>query len=388
MISHFHEDHINGLLKLLEQLKKYNKNANCVRYLVLPCFTLLDIAVVATRLAIGRKGLDKILDQKERELIQRFIADPVQYLFEDGGVENIILITSNGNEGANEYPSVYNSNPNEDIITDTLETEDVANSSNSIANDHYLPDFIKKQFGNRRFMIKKSQGALLFVDGKVSWYFMFFNDQSLLDRRALEDFYKEILDMHGINSDLSNIFDAKKRPGLLDTYEKHLPKIYKNVKNHNDTTLVVFHAPAVETTVKTMIFTPCRFFDRMEVKCMDFDIHCPCCAQQSLQHTEKNGTLLLGDINLSRVLVKILATHMLSGNKSAVCLVPHHGSNKNWTNDILKHVAKPCSWVVSSGIHGRYGHPDREVVKKFERNPDHHLLWCNEYTSIHIEMHS
>ena len=70
-----------------------------------------------------------------------------------------------------------------------------------------------------------------------------------------------------------------------------------------------------------------------------------------------------------------------------VLLVSHHGSNTASDSGFLEMV-QPRTAVVSAGVNNRYGHPHKEVLKRFKDIcPDTRLLRTDKSGAVSIEMH-
>jgi len=105
----------------------------------------------------------------------------------------------------------------------------------------------------------------------------------------------------------------------------------------------------------------------------------------NLRKFERNGHLLIGDVNLSQKLTEICRHFGFMLPKLSFCNVPHHGAKRNWNKAVLTKVSKKCQWVISSGIANRYGHPSFNVVKDITQNGNPIYL-SNEVNKISTMM--
>ena len=378
MLSHFHEDHINGLFTLLKSLKTDVNIKRRVRRLILPYFTPGDLALMAVRLVTQRKMLD------EGNILE-FLSSPTRYLLENYDIDEILLVSAAGTVGPNNdsSPEMPQETQDEDIMV-ILEPDEEAEHD-------FKHVFFPHTQGGKSVTVKKVKGAIICVSKQKSiskcWTFVFFNDAQTKESDVRGKILAQLREELKIDSwkdwdlqTLRKIFDEGNWQSWKTFYSKHVKT------DPNDSTLVVFHAPTIATTMEVDILKTNRFFDKMERYITRL---CPFYGKRRAIRTMNNGTLLLGDIRLTKKVVEALTTRALVGeHKASVCLVPHHGSYPNWSDEMPKYVAPICAWIVSSGIHGGYGHPDKKLIDTFVNLPDHYLLWCNEYTSIHIEMHS
>lgn len=98
-------------------------------------------------------------------------------------------------------------------------------------------------------------------------------------------------------------------------------------------------------------------------------------------------TLLMGDATCeTERIIKKSAMRAAKG-PIEVLLVSHHGSNTASAPDFLK-LVQPRTAVVSAGVNNRYGHPHKEVLKRFgDICPHTHLLRTDQSGAVSIEMH-
>lgn len=98
-------------------------------------------------------------------------------------------------------------------------------------------------------------------------------------------------------------------------------------------------------------------------------------------------TLLMGDATKeTENFIKKSATKAASG-PIEVLLVSHHGSDTASDPGFLETV-QPRAAVVSAGVNNRYGHPHKEVLKRFkEICPQTGLLRTDKSGAVSIEMH-
>ncbi len=98
-------------------------------------------------------------------------------------------------------------------------------------------------------------------------------------------------------------------------------------------------------------------------------------------------TLLMGDATKeTEGIIKKSAVKAAKGSIE-VLLVSHHGSDTASDSGFIEAV-QPRAAVVSAGVNNRYGHPHKEVLKRFkEMCPHTRLLRTDKSGAVSIEMH-
>lgn len=157
----------------------------------------------------------------------------------------------------------------------------------------------------------------------------------------------------------------------------------------NNTSLCVFHGPKSEMY---------PLFEDMFCSSMDY-FHNHICVRQAYiteNYTNKNfmmdpyynwaarGNLLTGDIDLKvDKRMKEFNNHFsIRKGDTKYLFLPHHGSEKNWNNELLEYCSSTgVSCVTSSGKNSSYGHPSKEVVSKVRNR----LISVNECESFTYE---
>jgi hypothetical protein len=199
------------------------------------------------------------------------------------------------------------------------------------------------------------------------WDFTFFNYKGEIKVEHLEEF-RACLNAFLENRSLTEIIRNRELVGIIK--RKCYSKLVKqgNLKNFNNTSLVLFHRPLNSSFVSVGLNT------------YPYTIHC-------INQTKKLGTLLLGDINLNQTLYELINFFEHRLEKVFFALTPLHGSKKNWNNDILKKIECPTFWVASAGTYNRFGHPSCKIFREISKRkciP----VWCSEINPViyHFEL--
>lgn len=343
VISHFHEDHISGLERIL-------KGVN-VGLVVIPYFTPFERLFIALGTTSSTKGY------------YRFLSDPVEYLLKKG-VERVLIVGGSEGERYGSDKNGYRYNKVVGLYKSLFDCKDDFKLKNVIGKyESGWADFVKDD----KLYIKE-HSLVLKID--FFWIFKFFNYK--LDFAQLLEF-KRCVDDNSItppnSNDIRTIISSKEG-------RDRLKKCYQKIKsNLNDSSLVLYHGPidARETT-----FSP---------KCLSSFPSSVCCCSMCRHLNNRLGHLLTGDINLNDEKYPELVTHFRGFFKDiSVALVPHHGSKHNWNADLKRRIyakcKKPILWCASAGILNQWGHPDLDVVDDIRSFNCFH--WVNEHSRLDI----
>ncbi|MBU7030393.1 MAG: MBL fold metallo-hydrolase [Theionarchaea archaeon] len=384
VISHFHDDHTNGLQSLLR-----NITLNTV---VLPYFTPIERLILALRADFPR-------------WYYTFLRDPVFFFIERGAKKIIIISGDEGERGA--PPIEIPSNPPEgDESTEWMKKVDIERKYFEEIDPRKL-DIRKMDFkrldieGMRTGKDKELEDAILESDPgwkkfigkellvknhdkwiKVSgvWMFRFFNCKLKKEKEKLDEF-KTCLKKKKI--DPSNP-DSIKDAIIKDSLRKKIRECYDETLDEslNNTSLMVYHGPLGDNTSisyincgKGLSFNDCLHFysSKRREKCFHFD-------------RNKMGQFLTGDINLNKdKKYNEIKTHYTNFFGTVMLSqIPHHGSKKNWRSDILHDLGTCNRWVASSGCPNSYGHPHREVILDILEN-ERCFCWSNQHCRFFME---
>lgn len=168
---------------------------------------------------------------------------------------------------------------------------------------------------------------------------------------------------------------------LKDIYKPYVSSNLRNSK-HNQASLCLYHSPLVRIYNYEVGCVPKQTFKEfMEGK----KLGCPLyfkCYSSIFSLNERVGTMLTGDISLRVNKLTKKYDHFrnyFSSEKDKVLffLVPHHGAVNNWNPAILKDFKKVNFFLNSAGLNNGYGHPDGDVIREIV-STGASFLWANE----------
>ena len=343
VVSHFYDDHANGLDTLMRGITTRN--------IFIPYFAPIERLIMAVR----RETLPA--------WYYTFLRDPVSFFFSKG-VERVIVI---GGEKGERGPAPKNISPPSKRIDINL--PDDGNLKRTIRHNEHWERFIKAG----KLLIKNHSG---YVTGLGKWVFRFFN----YEVKRKSDSLKAYLKAEGINPDTPDeikraITHAPTREKIRRHYERAFSEEF------NGTSLVTYHGPTDDlrrdlyvTCERGLSFNDCPHLHSSNKKD-------PC-------HYVGNrmGQLLTGGIGLNRKRVyRELKTHYNNYFDTVfLSQIPRHGSRKNWNKDILNDLKECSHWVASSGCPSFFGHPHSMVVLDILRN-ERCFCWSNQHDRFFIE---
>ena len=308
VISHFHDDHVNGVEYLLRDV--------IVDTVVIP-YMKEDLVLLAR------------LESKKTEVyLDEFYRDAIGWLVSHG--VRRILVT-----GSEEYEEFEN-NDQYPTENETNEFEDLSIPQESI---------LFRRVIDKTTLLYLSQSSI--VDSSVyKWRFIFRNVEIPRMRpyvNVVEEFMK---------SQLVTISDILKSKELTRKLKKKIKEVLPNGRQINQTSVVLIHMPAYWSGY------PIRF-----VKTSHFS--------QGVEGYEKYrpATILTGDIEeINNMQTLFIDEPHIVPYSLFILQIPHHGSK---TADLIKwdevRYSKYITSVVSYGIINNYGHPSN-IVHQY-RNP-------------------
>lgn len=298
VISHLHDDHVNGLEYLLKD-------------------TEVD-TVVMPYINDDLKLLARLESHSNGGFLQVFYADPIAW-FLSKGVRRILLIGSEEiAEGKND--SLDDQRPyfeNADIY---IEQQSILKIDHSGETDIvYLKN--KTQVSYRNFC----------------WEFYFENLRlKLSDVQSYIHTVRKFGQIRGLT--LEQVFKDK---SLLKDLRQEVKKVFPSGYILNRTSVVLLHKPTVHTWTLLCCLHHCKHL-----------IHCT-----RYLHLREHDTILTGDVELNDneklEMIDQDDVHLL-------VQYPHHGSGKNNIQYFIDLGAKVN--VLSYGITNRYGHPHDKVL--------------------------
>ena len=338
VISHFDDDHVKGIPKLLSEVSKVNKifipYAGGIKN-----YLLLLTLVYGSSLNIHLK------------------------------VNEIIFVN----------PSELNNKEEQNNDFDELET-----SEEDLENLEDLEYF--KLPGIRISLLKKQN--LVF---KNIWKFKFYNtylnsnNDDLKIQRELKSLWRSE-GYNGLEDLLQNFAKPLKNDSSM-TVRKAILAIYKKycLKNNNNSevnqsSLCLYHSPLKNSNKRSYDFL--------------VEFHQCCCPYGCSYYSSmkiQQGTMLTGDISLQDDGKGGRYDHFKKYFKNEVkdvfCfLIPHHGAKNNWTRKILKDFSASHYFMNSAGVSNKYGHPSDRVILDIIKS-GRKILYCNENITVYYEIY-
>ncbi len=356
VLSHFHADHVNGLDNLF--------NNFTVKRVIIPYFNLTE------RLIVSLQSIN------QEAWYYSFLSNPFKFFIERG-VEEIIVINRGGgfdenNLNDDNLPGSPDSFENLELLIN-LEKGDINNFYEDENIDERIRDKIK---------IYTHKGYITILK---LWLFKFFNYEVPI--KTLNDFetcVKNIFQNQNIKD--INIKDIILNKQLRNKIKKCYDKLKKdgNLKNFNNTSLVMMHTPINHKAMRVfrvlnnnffpfICFYDCNFdcFEEF-IRCLRHYCH-HCHPRFYHNFIDKYhfykcfAQSLTGDIDLN-FNYRQFSTHFdFFKNKLLINQIPHHGAFKNWNNDFLYDFT-PFFNIASAGETNRYGHPSIKVFDNILEN--------------------
>ena len=329
-ISHFHEDHVNGLPVLLNHCKS-------IKNLWIPFITDEE------KILFSLQYVSEITDDvniEEIRVIVNLINNPEALFREyDTSITEVLPIDR---ENSQENNQNHNSR----------KIKSGANLTPNMPNNvswYYIPfNHVDKDYNDDIF--SKIISSQLFKD--------FIIDNKRLDKDKFLDklsdygFRKQIRDFF---ASLENDKDANNKNSLI-LYSGGENRYFKSVLN----------CPYfIYNSIFQDIF-PC-FYCRKHNQCCDIDF---CLYERFYQKLSiESGCLYFGDYNCKENYEKDKTFFEKYLRDSEIILLPHHGSDKSFHDDLLSENYQYRYAVVCHGKDNRYGHPSSSVCEKlFSKN--------------------
>ena len=328
VISHFDNDHINGLPHLLKKVNKIKK-------IFIPYYYNLSSYLLL-----------------------------VAYIYGNGGdlsskVDNIFLVRPSRHEGEERQYDIDELGI-EDEIDETYRIGNISVSKIDLSSCISLRGVWKFKFYNT---LLKEETSI----GKV--------------KKDIDSLIKQHNSV-GLEDLLSNHWDDSVKKGLKTIYDSNVPvnSVTKKFKNssQNQASLCLYHSTLIRNKYSKMIFKQNRMND-----CSLF-YKDRCCLNFLCRSIENIGTMLTGDISLrsedqkSKQKYEHFCEYFASEkNNTVIFLVPHHGSSNNWNPNIPVDFKNINFFINSAGLDNRHKHPDGNVIKDI-LSTGANFLWANE----------
>jgi hypothetical protein len=335
VLSHLHSDHINGLNSLLDDSIRCQTAIDTV---MLPYLEPIDRLMVALE------------SSNPPEWLRDFWAGPIYFLARKG-VRRIVLF------GQNEPRPPEEDYAFQDYRFDN-ETDEKINAD-KLPNDEQLvhkiqtteSSVVNRMIADRKLIAKRHDSSVL-LNG--FWLFRFFNRK--VDDAARTSFENCVRGINEKDNFEEIIHDRRKLGVLRQCYNKL-------GGDFDDTSLVLYHGPLRGKPLQASFASsfPCQYLYRSFMTIQSAD-------KLTILHPAAVDYLLTGDINLNLTWQQ-MKDHFGNGlSRLDMALVPHHGSVKNWNQDVIKTTPNHCCWVISVGTNNKYGHPDRGVCSEITNN--------------------
>ncbi|MES2288066.1 MAG: MBL fold metallo-hydrolase [Bacteroidota bacterium] len=330
VISHFDEDHVNGVNDLLDGI-------SCETVLI-PYYTPLS-----------RLGLfaDNSSNNPDYDL---FLRNPTSYFLQEKFKVSKVIVIGNNNEGSIEL----NSNEKPTKPDNDLTGEKIEFDFDKFENDSGFLKYVQEQEGNN--FNNNDKINYLSFPLKISfkqkfWEFVFYLK-----------YFKENAKILNFKTAIDNLLISIKSNNIQDLFDNislraSVRKAYKDTINGNVnySSIVLYHGPTIVNSWACTCENCDNCFDDLCNYCCDY---------------KKTGTLLTGDSFL-KIPADFDPFFDYYGRQDYIkkCFllqVPHHGSKNNWKifPNGLEYIP---FFVFNHGI-GRVKHPSREVLDDFIHN--------------------
>lgn len=307
VISHLHDDHVNGLEHLLKDIK-------------------VD-TVVMPYLDEGLKSLPLLESTEEDEFLSDLYRDPVEW-FASKGVRRIFLLVAEDTTFEKKDGS-----PNQTTIF---------GDSGIIVEDPERVSFTEKR-QNTIIAHLKSNSTV-----KCSNFCWEFNFENLKLDPVWVDTYTNIIEEHiNKHGSLENILNNNH---LTKVLMAEINKI-SSAKMLNRTSVILLHCPAEK--VADVWFGCCKGY------------LCKYCMTECGEHSFCNN-VLTGDVELENGEHFEILDEVLEKHECYVLQFPHHGAKNDRNIDYFS-AFQANATVLSYGIGNRYKHPRTEVVYRLDR---------------------
>lgn len=328
IISHFDQDHVNGVVNLLDGIK-------CKR-LIIPYYTPIERLLLFTTLI------------EEDEQYKLMLQSPINFFSNDRfNIDEIIIIGS----PADENGILTNESPN-DIPPKEFDEINFNDLKNIEFTAEYLSDIEKSNVISKIELlegklknIQKLKFLNLLDSVKINfWEFVFYlkkHENYIL----INKFQKDVdLILVKENITLFDMFDEDFVIQLKKAYRQHFGQ------NLNNTSLVTYHGALVNFKKHY------HYFSRFSNYCHGYSQNCL-------------GTLLTGDIDIKSKLQTKKIIDFYLGYIPRVCFfqVPHHGAKANWNFNVANGLNSFCNYIINHGI-GRIHHPSIDVIQYINSN--------------------
>ena len=352
IVSHFHEDHINGVKELLKQ-------SGAAKQVILPYLYPEERLMIAAEYSIMH-GIDDLTPE-----YTDFLADPIQFFLDSGVDEIIFLVPGSDSE------TVVNSDFQSE--TDTSWSPDSLTSA---------PEpFEIRQYSSGKVSFRKHDSVLYLP----KWMFKFHCPPKKTAREKIVDKLKSLklpIDVTS-NDDLRSVIKTDLHI-LKDVYYS----LFDGNYGQNSTSIVCMHGPSSQKINERNVFLNTGFCSdylssRVSPSCFKYRIISVAESLLDEHSCERTFTLLTGDSDISAAQLQTAYKSHLEN--AFICLVPHHGSRRSFDRNYTKEMPNCSFWITSFGLGNKFGHPSKTVVD-YILDEDRSVLPCNEYQVVTVLM--
>lgn len=330
-ISHFDNDHINGLVALLESFE--------VGDLLLPYVPLWQRLVIAFQ-----------ANRRHSSRLTRFLLDPAAFIaaIPEASVRRILYVPTGGQSpdtpsGDEPTPSPSKSEETtaespSDLEFDPIDLDDLKPGDDLARDASQMPASAGKGIS---IEVVRPGSALVFAE---CWEFVPYND-AILAPRATPSF------IHRVTRLRNELLDGTRasRTAALDELKTLYTSTFAGVASHTNLISLFLYAGPVAAA--------CIWCDHP----MNWPFGYPPCKSNG-------GVLYTGDGYLDtpgrfNALLRALGPHRVEHVTGLQ--VMHHGSAHNWHVGLAKKISPALSVFSSDPSHRRYRHPSADVVADF-----------------------
>lgn len=294
IISHFHADHIKGVLELI-------KRKITIKTVVLPYLDQTSKILYTAALADEKYDLQ----MSELDELKKFIANPKEFF---GDKTEVYFISNDIEDAYSERKNIEeNSNQKEEFDFDWKNCK---------------PNKENKVPGNANY-------------GSPIWSFHFFMPKRACNFNELEDFFNK----NGITCE-----------NAIDNWGNIKEEIVKLNLNNNTSNIVCAHGPTENVFIEKIChnkFIPCKH-------CWGYE----CCRHYHYHHMHEINIgfqFLTGDAEIDeKEQNAFLQKYSADLKKSILFQVPHHGSKTNWKDWFSEYQPLCNLWPVTHNANHKY----------------------------------
>lgn len=368
-LSHLHWDHVSGLERLLGRSK--------VQRVFLPYLNPWERLVIAcSRMALPDWYLS-------------LLRDPVSFLLEQG-VEQIVLLSRSTRRDESSSMGRFTDEQTSDIMDQRFyeprPLRDLDRESRDLIINNELR-FNRECRWRRLFDegILRMSGHFGAEVYKSLWQFVLYN--ASVDSQKINEFKRLVLNAfpNCVNGSWSDILGSRSCLRKLRECYKSVFRGIKDADGLNSTSLVLWHGPMNGCKLEKSKLEYSLLYGSDTTYALDQIVGEQVFSLVTGLKSQCSGCLLTGDIPLSDQGARDDLTGHLGQLCAAtlICLVPHHGSTKNWDEEVVSRFKSCSTWVVSAGLRNSYGHPNKQVVYDLLKSGGR-VFWVHEQRGLRI----